>query len=166
MMGRSSAVERTALNRDDGGSIPSAPTTHLFDTPAADEWPLVFDSWARSFQKSPWAGCVPNHKWDEVSRAGISEILARRGARVTVCYVELEPGVRRVMGYAVAEPDRRILHWLFVKRDYRKKGIGGALLERATHGWGGGYYTYRTKASEGFLRGALSWDPVSARVKL
>ncbi len=140
----------------------------LFDGPAADEWPLIFDSWARSFQKSPWSGCVPNHKWDEVSRAGISEILARRGTRVTVCYVEISPGVRRVMGYSVAEPDRQILHWLFVKRDYRKTGVGTALLVRATEDWDTRKpctYTFRTRASEGFLRGLCTWDPVPARVK-
>ena len=45
---------------------------HLFDSPLADEWPLVFDTWARSFKKSPWAGCVPNHKYDDVSRAAIA----------------------------------------------------------------------------------------------
>ncbi len=138
----------------------------LFDSPAADEWPLIFDTWARSFQKSPYAGCIPNHKYDEVSRAGISEILARRGCRVTVCYVELEPGVRRVMGYAVTEPDRKILHWVYVKRDYRKTGVGRALLARVVPRGQEYTYTYRTRASEGFLKGAASWDPVPARVKL
>lgn len=145
--------------------------SHLFDAPLADEWPLIFDTWARSFQKSPWAGCIPNHRYDDVSRAGISDILARRGTRVTVCYVELEPGVRRVMGYAVAEADRRVLHWVYVKRDYRRKGVGRALLRRVTGEWPAGphAYTHRTPASQPFLdsegRGRFIHEPKHARVK-
>lgn len=141
-----------------------------FGPPDETEYALIFDSWARAFQKSPWAGCVPNHKWDEVSRAGISEILDR-GALVLVAYVPLEGGTRRVAGYIVAEPDRKILHWVYVKRDYRIDGlsVGTALVRQVVNGpkW---LYTYRTHASEPFLREVLGkwaprWDATPARVK-
>lgn len=142
-----------------------------FGPPDETEYALIFDSWARAFQKSPWAGCVLNHKWDEVSRAGISEVLDR-GALVLVAYVPLEDGTRRVAGYVVAEPDRKILHWVYVKRDYRIAGfqLGTALVRLLVREpkW---TYTYRTLASAPFLRRALGklapvHEPVGARIKL
>lgn len=136
-----------------------------YGPPDAEEYPLIFDSWARAFQKSPWAGCVPNHKWDEVSRAGISEILDR-GALVLVAFTPLEDGTRRVAGYAVSEPARKILHWVYVKRDYRGMGLGTELLDKTVGEAAGWSYTFRTKASAGFLGSALRWDPVAARVKV
>ncbi len=138
-----------------------------FDTPRPDELPLVYDAWARSFRKSPWAGCIPNRLYDSVSRAGIDDIL-NRGARVIVAVVELEGGARRVMGYVVAEPDWAVLHWLYVKEAYRGMGVGRALLERVTAEFPPGHdrtYTYRTPASAKFLGSGWDHDPVPARVK-
>lgn len=154
--------------------------TYKFDYADADELPLVFDSWSKSFKKSPWAGCIPNNLYPEVSRAGISEILDR-GATVIVAYIDLPDGGRRVMGYSVSEPDKRILHWLFVKRDYRLPGwqVGTELLKYTMaqaerphlDGWGPPSYTdkwtytHRTPASAKFLSEQFEWDPVAARVR-
>ena len=140
-----------------------------FDTPTADEYALVFDSWAKSYRKSPFAGTVPNHLWDQVSRETAKSLLDR-GATVIVAVTPIAgreseyPGVRRVMGYSVSEPGRRILHWLFVKRDYRGVGVGRAILS-ATCPDGGWTYSHRTRASTKFLGPGYKWDPVTARVK-
>lgn len=139
----------------------------------ADELPLVFDSWARSFQKSPWAGCIPNHMYPSVARAAAAEIIDR-GARILVACVELEGDQRRVMGYSVSEPDRRILHWLFVKKDYRGTGlyVGRQLLAATCAATPGRHaddeewvYTYRTRASSRFLGPSFRWAPELARIK-
>lgn len=134
-----------------------------YDAPTADEFSFVFDSWANSFRKSPWAGCVPNRLWDSVSRATAGEILDR-GARVIVAHKELPDGKRRVAGYSVSEPG--ILHWLYVKRDYRGVGVGRALLVETARTFPAGprVYTHRTAASAKFLGSSWRWDPVSARV--
>jgi GNAT superfamily N-acetyltransferase len=137
-----------------------------FDSPTADELSLVFDSWANSFKKSPWSGCVPNHLWAELSRAAIADIIDR-GARVLVAVQELPEGGRRVLGYSVSEPAKNVLHWLYVKGAYRGLGVGRALLaETCTPGeW---TYTHRTRASDKFLRctpARFRWDPVPARVR-
>jgi GNAT superfamily N-acetyltransferase len=134
-----------------------------FDDAAPDEYSFVFDSWARSFQKSPWAGCIPNHLYPQVSRAVSSEIVDR-GARVLVAFVELPEGGRRIMGYSVSEPDKRVLHWLFVKKDYRSMGIGRALLAETCPD-GEWEYTFRTRASSKFLGERFKHEPVTARVK-
>lgn len=136
-----------------------------FDTPRADELPLIYDSWARSFRKSPYAGCVPNHLWDQTSRACISEILMR-GARVIVLVTPVEGSdVRRVIGYSVSEPG--VLHWLYVKDDYRGQGFGRQLLAETVKPWPGSrwYYTHRTNASVNFLGRYFTWDPLPARMK-
>lgn len=137
-----------------------------FSTPTADELNLVYDAWANSFRKSMWAGTVPNQLWDTVSRATIGEIL-NRGARVTVATVDLpDEGARRVMGYSVSEPAKRVLHWVYVKRDYRGMGVGSALLADVladdVSPW---TYSHRTNASSRFLGKQFSHDPTTARVK-
>ncbi len=131
-----------------------------FDYPQPEEYPLIFDTWARSFRKSPWAGCVPNHLWDQVSRACIGELLTR--SRVIVAVKNLPEG-RRVMGYSVSEPG--VLHWLYVKNDFRGLGIGRSLLELTTSGWDQYVYTHQTRASRKFLGTRFHWDPVPARIR-
>jgi GNAT superfamily N-acetyltransferase len=148
-----------------------------FATPTADELKLVFDSWANSFRKSPWAGCIPNHLYDQVSRE-VQRSIMDRGARVLVAVTPIEgheaefPEVRRVMGYSVSEPERGILHFLYVKAPYRGIGVGRALKQRTVIDFSAGQqwtYTFRTRASERFLNsdvpGVFRWDPVPARVK-
>lgn len=141
-----------------------------FVSPAADEFPLVYDAWANSFRKSPWAGCVRNCDWDEVSRNSINEIL-NRGARVICATADMEGGGRRVLGYSVSEPASCVLHWLFVKRDYRGMGVGMELLRETTRDWPPSSsrvprkYTHRTRASAKFLGEGWVHDPVPARVK-
>ncbi len=140
----------------------------LFDMPTAEEYPLIFDSWARCWHKSPWAGCVRNCDYDTVSRAMINEIIDRKDTRVSVLYTVTEGGARRVMGYSVSEPSRHVLHWLYVKRDFRGVGIGYKLLadvlgpDLDRRQW---TYTHKTSACDKFLRG-LKHAPQHARVKV
>lgn len=135
-----------------------------FDTPTADEMKLVYDAWANSYRKSPWAGCVPNNLWPMVSRTMITDILDR-GARVLVAVTPIEGSdERRVMGYSVSDPARGILYWLFVKRDYRGLGVGTALLNETCPD-GEWTYTCRTRASAKFLGPRFHWDDTPTRIK-
>lgn len=137
----------------------------ILSRPTGDELALVFDAWVKSFRKSPWAGTVRNDLWVTVQRATIKGILDR-GAVVTVALAPIVPGVheaRRVMGYAVTEPGLEVLHWLYVKDDYRRHGVGRALLNHMTDGWNRPRYTHRTRFSS-LLPKKFRWDPVPARV--
>lgn len=134
-----------------------------FDAPFEDEYKLVHDAWAQSFRKSPWAGCIPNHLYDAVQHAASREIV-ERGARVIVMYIPLEDGGRRIAGYSVSEPERRVLHWLYVKKDYRGHGFGRRLLQ-ATCPDGEWFYTYRTRASTKFLGSRFTHERKYACVK-
>lgn len=154
-----------------------------FDSPRPDEMSLVYDAWANSFRKSPFAGCIPNHLFDEVSRADISGLLDQ-GSRVIVATQDIPEGERRVMGYSVSEPHIPALHWLYVKRDYRKMGVGKALLRETIRDWPVGsvfdsghppyYFTHKTRMTTRFLRSdgfnnpgadGWIWDDSLARIK-
>jgi GNAT superfamily N-acetyltransferase len=137
----------------------------IFDGPQSEEFAFVFDSWARSFRRSPWAGVIPNHLYDAVSREAAKGIVDRPTARVTIA---VAPGdTRRIMGCSIAEPARNLLHWLYVKESFRHMGIGRALLAETVRDFGAGshVYTFRTRSSERFLGRQWHWDPVLARVK-
>lgn len=137
----------------------------IFDAPQADEFAFIFDSWANSFRRSPWAGCVPNNMFDAVSRAAAAGIIDR-GAHVVVALPDGD--TRRIMGYAVSEPAKGVLHWLYVKNDFRRMGVGRALLQQVTDQMPvpgqSRTYSHRTRMSDRFLRD-WTWDPVTARVK-
>lgn len=132
------------------------------ESPAADEFNFIFDSWARAFRNSPYAGCIRNCDYDEVSRKAMSEIIDR-GAKVSVMVEVLPSGERRIAGYSVSEPERKILHWVYVKRDYRGLGLGRQLRREvvADKDIGGWSYTYRTNTSDRFLSAGgrrMKWD--------
>ena len=128
---------------------------HLTSTPDESEWSLIFDSWARSWMKSPWSGTFRNCDWDDASRKASQELVDRPTTRVVVAYGFTEAGVRRVKGYIVYEPARRIIHWLYTKRDFRGQGVARQLLAFATESterstW---VYTHRTNACSRLFRG-------------
>lgn len=141
----------------------------VLDTPQAEEFAFIFDSWAKAFMKSPYAGCIRNCDYDEASRRAMSEIVDR-GATVTVLAVPLPNGERRIAGYSVSEPARKVLHWIYIKRDYRGLGLGRQLRRHVAadvdlQDW---IYTYRTNASERFLSAKgrrMRWDRRPACMK-
>ncbi len=135
----------------------------ILTNPEANEYNFIFDSWARSFQKSKWAGCIRNCDYDTVSRAAMAEIIDR-GARVSVAVEEMADGTRNIVGYSVSEPKKKVLHYLYVKRALRQLGVGRRLLHDIPGVGPGWVYTYKTGASDRFLRG-WQWDPTPARVK-
>lgn len=119
------------------------------------EWSLIWDSWARSWMKSPWSGTFRNCDWKELTRAVSQEIIDRPTTRVYVAWGETEDGTRKLKGYIVTEPSRKIIHWLYVKRDFRGQKVAKALLESALldtdrRDW---VYTHKTYACNYLLRG-------------
>ena len=128
-----------------------------FDVPAEDEWPLIFDTWSKSWMKSAWSGTVRNCDWAETSRKASGEIVDRATTRVTVLWTTTEDGVRRVVGYSVSEPSKKVIHWLYVKRDFRGYGNARRLLSEIMGNtsraeW---RYTHRTNACSRLFRGMV-----------
>lgn len=134
-----------------------------FDSPNEDELKFILDSWSSSYRKSVYAGTVPNNLWQEVIRASITQLVGRSNCNTIVARVG-----DRVMGYAVAEPG--ILHWLYVKKDFRRLGIGRCLLNAITLPWPAEVkkfprYTHNTYGAQRFLPKWWKWDPIPARVQ-
>lgn len=128
-----------------------------YGPPEENEWPLIFDSWARSWMKSAWSGTFRNCDWDELSRKASSEIIDRPSTRVTVAYTFTDKNVRRVAGYVVYEPGIKVIHWLYVKRDFRGHGVARDLLREvlgstAMPEW---KYTHRTNACSRLFRNMI-----------
>jgi ribosomal protein S18 acetylase RimI-like enzyme len=155
----------------------------IYDEPSIDEFKFVLDSWSNSFRKSPYAGVVPNNMWAEVSRSSMTQLMTRATSSTVVALtpvtkygefrkmeapVEFDLDRGRVMGYSVSEPG--ILHWLYVKKDYRRLGIGKQLLQNLVSKWDDNSrkhprYTHKTDSSQRFLPPGWKWDVIPARVK-
>lgn len=129
-----------------------------------EEIPLIVDSWARNFGRSPYAGTIPNDQWPTVSRDAILHLL-QRGSRVLVVH-NLVGGPRTVLAYAVTEPEAGLLHYVYTKEKFRKRGLGGALMQRVEDLCGGpGTYTHKTKDSKFVEKRGWRWYAVPARLK-
>lgn len=97
---------------------------------------LIVTTWLKSYRASiPW---LPRAEFHRRYRPVIHEILSRDAAwTVVACSPDSE---EHVLGWTCGEPDRDRLHYLFVKSDYRRLGVGARLLNeggvagaRATH---------------------------------
>lgn len=160
-----------------------------FDSPDEDELKFILDSWTSSYRKSIYAGTVPNNLWQQVCRESIIQLVGRPNSKTIVALAPVEgielwanaaianplfggkPGTPirgRLMGYAVAEPG--LLHWLYVKKDFRRLGIGSCLLNAITLPWPNEAkkhprFTHNTYGAQRFLPKWWKYDPIPARVQ-
>jgi GNAT superfamily N-acetyltransferase len=87
--------------------------------------PFVFRSWINSHRESALARSMRAYDHDHGLHGLIVELLERRGARLVVACATEAPSV--ILGWAVVtDPDA--LHYVFVKRPFRRQGIASALL--------------------------------------
>lgn len=102
-------------------------------TPA--ELPSVYESWAGTWRRSRSAGVIPNHLFNEVTFAAITGLL-QRGMRVDVLTARAAPSV--VLGWIAYERDRRsdqvIVHYLFTKDGFRRRGYAQLMLDEVGAG--------------------------------
>lgn len=132
-------------------------------TPA--ELPGVMESWSGTWKRSRYAGCIPNHLFEQITFTAITQLL-QRGAKVDVLTARSAPGV--VLGWVCHEADRRssqrIVHYLFVKDGFRERGYGGLLLASIGIQRGDRFiYTHKTPFEKYFKGG--HWNPGIARRK-
>lgn len=123
--------------------------------PAADaDLPLVVDSWAESYRTAHAAGMIAMSRWRDVMEVEIRAVLARPGCEVTVAHHPGEEGTRADVygwiavehgGFYVETKRRRsgrlkrvlvrvgepLVHYVFVKRGYRRMGLARRLLVAA-----------------------------------
>ncbi len=100
------------------------------------------DSWLRSFRDSWFAGTIPNDLYYDLYRKIITErVRGRTGAKTYVCVAPDDDSV--ILGFACVEPPG-IVHYVYVKDVFRKKGVARALVTHAGIREPA-QYTFRTK---------------------
>lgn len=112
-----------------------------FRGPTQGDFKFIFDSWLRSWRKSPWAGVIPNNVYYPLTRSNIEQLVGR-GAQFTVACLSSAP--ERILGWVCYEQvgPKAVVHYLYVKDPYLSLGIGEQLVERVP-GEQPGLYTYR-----------------------
>lgn len=117
----------------------------IFRPAGPDDIMDVVKWWVGSFRKSPWAGTLPNNKFQEYMGESIRQLLSR-GSRCTLAVNPDRPD--QVLGFIVAEKtgkDEPVVHYLFVKDIYRRRGVSKSLLAVADIPLdGSAFYTHRT----------------------
>lgn len=117
------------------------------DVPAIAKW------WIGSFRRSKWAGTLPNNKASEYIGETVRQLLSR-GAKCTLAVNPDNPA--QILGFLVTEKTSKeedVVHYLFVKDIYRRRGVSKALLaEEGIKPDGSAFYTHRTAYSK-YYRG-------------
>jgi hypothetical protein len=126
----------------------------------AEDVPMIFDSWLKSWRGSKYAGVIPNNRYYEIQRELI-EGLVMRGATFSVAYPEAMDDV--ILGWACSEvkEGKTVLHYLYVKDPFLGQGITEALLG-SRPGEKPGFITH--KLQEKLLKD-WRWVPEMARRK-
>ena len=106
-----------------------------------------------------WFADVP-HRF---TRQAVAEILERATTKALVACDPEDPTV--IYGYAVAEPTKRIAHWLHVKHSMRRNGLAAGLMDRTLPTWRAGVTcTYVGRGFIGWMsRYPLKFNPHAGR---
>lgn len=90
---------------------------------------FIFATWLRGlYYGNDWFKAIDKDRFMECYHSIISNILDRKSTNINVACLQDEPSV--VLGYSVLhisgpEP---ILHWIFVKKAWRRLGLAGSLI--------------------------------------
>lgn len=86
---------------------------------------FLYATWIKSFRDSGFARGVPTPIYNRSQRARIERLLEGKDTYVLIACSPETPEL--IYGYAVGETPN-IIHYLYVKMDYRNQGIGNQLL--------------------------------------
>lgn len=104
-----------------------------------EDLPLVYNSWLKQYRNSPFTTGMGNDLYFTQHRKVISAILKRSEVRVAC-----DPNdSNTVYGWACGESyDTPLIHFLYVKKDFRGSGLGKMLLSE--YGWESGKHIIST----------------------
>ena len=128
------------------------------------DYNFVLSSWAHSFKGSPWAGVCPNNLWHPQMKETLDQLL-ERGA--TVLMAVADDDTDHLIGYVCYETGLSgvaVIHYVFVKDEFRTGGMGKALLSIAANGKF--IYTFRTPDGKSLERGGTHVPAIARRKKL
>jgi hypothetical protein len=96
--------------------------------PVADDLGFVIKAWVRSYANSPYAGSMSRERQVTAIRGTIFDLI-KRGAEVKLVCLSARPDF--ILGFICSEqsPDGPIVHYVYVKNNFRQSGIGSGLVE-------------------------------------
>jgi hypothetical protein len=159
----STGAGSTAAASVGGVHLTEPGTWFVIRPPDSVEMTGIYEAWAGTWKRSRAAGCIPNHLFEKVTGAAITQLL-ERGMEIRVLAAATHPGV--LLGWVAFERDRRadgvIVHYLFTREPVRQRGIAKLLL--ADIGAGDRFiYTHKTGCSRWWPR--ARHNPGAARRK-
>lgn len=87
----------------------------------------VLDTWLSSYRRSPWAEQLPEWAyWSKYGHVGLVEELAYQSLVTVACLPETPSWI---YGWCCSGPG--VLHYVFVRHEFRKQGFGRLLWEAA-----------------------------------
>ena len=111
---------------------------------------FVYKSWLGSYKNH--AADIPYSIYRKVYQELLDRIMKRDGCSVILAvHPEHED---QIFGFAVIERSTPALHYIYVKEDYRRKGVGTDLLEFINQGNNSGEFTFThsTRLGRTFLK--------------
>ncbi|MCP4591667.1 MAG: hypothetical protein GY842_13080 [bacterium] len=89
--------------------------------------PFVFSSWIAEWRKEHPS---VDSNWLAVAQHAMISKLLDQPSVITLVAVNPD-NHDQIAGYIVAEPERRVLHWLYTRGRYRKARVASQLLQEA-----------------------------------
>lgn len=123
-----------------------------------EERRLIVSKWLDEYKRVPSAGTIPGNLFLTAYLPVLYSIMDHKDVSTTVATHAAAPDV--VLGFAVTEVGftRPVLHFCFVKDDYRKNGIATRLLKDAgINPKEPFFYTYETEYTRKSLRDSPRW---------
>jgi len=109
---------------------------------------FVYKSWLNSYKNH--ADVIPYSMYRKLYQAIVDRILKRDGACVVLAYNPAEPD--QLLGFAAIERNSPTLHYMYVKDDFRQKGVGSDLLEYILRDECSFNFTFSTAMGRKFFR--------------
>jgi len=111
---------------------------------------FVYKSWIGSYKNH--ADVTPFAIYRRVYQAYLDRILKRAGSVVTLAVNPDYPD--QILGFTAAERGSTALHYIYVKQDFRKTGVGTDLIENfiGSDTSGEFNYTFNTALGRKFLK--------------
>lgn len=114
---------------------------------------FIFATWLRSFRHlSYFAKRIKNHVFFKWHHALIERVLARETTTVLVAHAKDDRDL--IFGYIIFEDwdDFDVLHFIYVKGDYHKNGIGTMLLKASGIDVNTAFFSHWTYATDELIK--------------
>lgn len=112
---------------------------------------LIYSTWIKSHKGSGWGRSIPSPLYEIGQRGRIDRILEDPETIVLIACDTDTPEL--IYGWVVGSPD--VLHYLYVKGNYRRNGIGSGLIEELL----GKPIQYTHKGNDIWIEQKLRNDP-------